>query len=97
MNVATQNKKNLWNLIRETGNDIVRRKLITQVKQANGAFGKFDMVASTLFWHENVKFAIVPNLQVSLMGFQKIFLFWVPGIILEGWEPSIGMVFILDV
>ena len=31
---------------------------------------------------------IIPNLTVSLKGFQKVFLFWVAGTILEGWESE---------
>ena len=34
---------------------------------------RFNMAAQILFWHENYKVSIIPNLQVSLMGFQKFF------------------------
>ena len=50
-----------------------------------------------LFKHENAKVAIILNLQVSLVGFQKFFLFRVPCPILDGWKPSIEMAFVLDV
>ena len=51
----------------------------------------FDRVAGILFWHENANFAIILNLHVSLVGFSKFFLFWVGGIILEGWEAELAM------
>ena len=35
------------------------------------------------------KVAGITNLQVSLVGFQKFFWFWVTGIILEGWDVKI--------
>ena len=43
-----------------------------------------------LFWHGNANFAIILNLQVSLVRFQKFFLFWVGGIILEEWEVKLA-------
>ena len=36
-------------------------------------------------------FLLIRLFQVSLMGFQKFFLFWVAGIILKGWEAELEM------
>ena len=47
------------------------------------------MVAGILFWQENDKVTIIPNLKVSLVGFQKFFLFWVAGVILEAWDVKL--------
>ena len=74
--------------MRETGNNLIRRKLSSRETLAEGPAkvrsAGFDRVAGILFWHENANFAIIPNLHVSLIGFQKFFLCWIGGIILEG-------------
>ena len=52
------------------------------------------VVDRVVIWHDNAKVAIIPNIQVSLIEFLKFFLFWVPGIIMEGWRPFIEMAFV---
>ena len=52
---------------------------------------RLERVAGILFRHENANFAVIPNLLVSLVEFNKIFLFWVVGIILEGWVTELKM------
>ena len=82
--------------MRETGNNLIRRKLFSLETLAEGPArvrsATFDRVAGILFWHENANFAIIPNLHVSLVGLYKFFLFWVGGIILEGWEAVLAPV-----
>ena len=91
---AIQNKKNFWNPTRETGNNLIRIKLFSLETLAESTArvrsAMFDRVAVTLLWHENADIAIIPNLHVSLVGFKKFFLFWVVGIILEGWEAELA-------
>ena len=82
--LATHKEKNFWNFTRETGKNMIKRKLITLVTLAKGALGEFDMVANILFWPENVKITIAPYLQITLVWFQKFFPFRVAGIILYG-------------
>ena len=80
--------------MRETGNNLIRRKLFSLETLAKGPArvrsASFDRAAGILFWHANANFTIIPNLHVSLMGFWKFFLFWVGGIILEGWEAELA-------
>ena len=57
---------------------------------------RFYMAEKILFWYENAKVAIIPNLQVSLMGFWKFFL-WVAGIFLEGWEAALATGFVIGI
>ena len=83
---GTQTKKNVQNPTRETGNNLMRRKLFTLVTRASRAttpMSRFDRVAHILFWHEKAKVNIIKNLEVSCMAFQKILLFWVAKKILE--------------
>ena len=40
------------------------------------------MIGGILFWHESANIAVTPNLQVSLIGFQKLFFIFGP------WEDS---------
>ena len=40
-------------------------------------------------WHKIAINTSIPNLSVSLVGFQKFFLFWVAGTILEGWTAEL--------
>ena len=49
---------------------------------------QLDRVAGILFHYENANFAINPNLQVSLMGYQINFLVLVAGVILNigNWQ-----------
>ena len=65
--------------MRETGNNLIRRKLFSLDTLAEGPArvrsATSDRVAFILFWHENANFAIIPNLHISLIGFQKFFLF----------------------
>ena len=58
---------------------------------------RVDRVMIYSYGNYNAKVAIIPNVQVSLLEFPKFFLFWVPGIIMEGWRPFIEMAFALDV
>ena len=85
---ATQNKKNFWNPTRETGNNLIRRKLFSLETLAEGPvrvrLATFDRVSGLLFWNENANFAIIPNYLFPLMEFWKFFLFLVGRIILEG-------------
>ena len=59
--------------MRETGNNLIRRKLTSQETLAEGPArvrsAIFARVAGILFWHENANFAIILNLHVSLVGF----------------------------
>ena len=91
---AIQNKKNFWNPTREIGYNLIRRKLLnleTLAKDpARVRSALFNRVTCTLFWQQIANFAIIPNLHVSLIGFQKFFLFWIGGIILEGWEAELA-------
>ena len=71
--LATQNKKNFLNPMRETGNNLIRKKLFSPETLAEGPArvrsAAFDRVAGILFWYENGNFAIILNLHVSLMEF----------------------------
>ena len=59
--------------MRETGNNLIRIKLISLETLAESParvrLATFDRVAGILFRHENANFAIIPNLHVSLVGF----------------------------
>ena len=59
--------------MRETGNNVIRRKLFSLDTLAEGPArvrsAAFDRVARIFFWQGNANFAIIPNLHVSLMGF----------------------------
>ena len=80
--------------MRESGNNLIRRKLFSLETLAEGPArvrsATFDKVTGILFWHENANFAITLNLHVSLVGFQKFFLFWVSGIISKIQEAELG-------
>ena len=58
---------------------------------------RFERVAGILFRNENANFSIIPNLQVSLVRFQKLFLFWLAWIILEGWEAELAAGVVLGI
>ena len=87
--------------MRETRNNLIRRKLFSLETLAEGPArvrsASFDRVAGILFWHANANFAIIPNLHVSLMGFWKFFLFWVGGIILEGWKVELATALVIGI
>ena len=46
------------------------------------------MVARILFWQEIANVSIIPDPEISLVGFQ-VFLFWVPMMILESWNVEL--------
>ena len=47
------------------------------------------MVARILFWQEITYVSIIPDPEISLVGFQVFFLFWVPMTILEAWNVEL--------
>ena len=79
--------------MRETRYNLIRRKLSSLETLAEGPVrvrsASFDRVAGILFWQQNANFAIIPNLHVSLGGFQKFFFFWIVEIILEAWNVEL--------
>ena len=81
---ATRSKKNFWHPTRESGSNLIRRKLFSLETLAEGPgrvrSATFHRAASILFWHENANFAIIPDLHVSLVGFLKILF------ILNSWD-----------
>ena len=54
--------------------------------------GRIHVVPGVLFWHENVKVAVIPNVKVSLVGFQEFFLFWLAGI--QNWNKPLSHSFL---
>ena len=50
---------------------------------------RLERVAGIPFLHEKANFTIIPNLQVSLVGFQTFFLFRIAEIILEALEAEL--------
>ena len=42
-------------------------------------------------------FLLIRLFPVSLMGFQKFFLFWVGGIILEGWKAELATAVVIGI
>ena len=47
------------------------------------------IVLLVTFMHEIATSTIIPNITVSLVGFQKFFLFWIAGTILKSWKAEL--------
>ena len=95
----TQNKKNFQKPMRETCKLGIMAKLAfacqksipeTLANEAERILAGHSASVSRLN-----NFLLIRLFLVSLMGFQKFFLFWVGGIILKGWEAELATALVI--
>ena len=61
--------------------------ILVALSNDSQAMARFNMSAGILSLHENAIVGAIPNLQVSLVGFQKVFFYF--GIVLEAWDGEL--------
>ena len=89
----TQNKKNFQNPMRETCKLGIMAKLAFACQKSIPATlsnkAERTLAGPSASVSRLNNFLLIRLFLVSLMGFQKFFLFWVGGIILKGWEAEL--------
>ena len=89
----TQNKKNFQNPMRETCKLGIMAKLAFACQKSIPATLSNEAERTLAGPSASVSrlnnFLLIRLFLVSLMGFQKFFLFWIGGIILEGWKVEL--------
>ena len=95
----TQNKKNFQNPMRETCKLGIMAKLAFACQKSIPATlsnkTERTLTGPSASVSRLNNFLLIRLFLVSLMGFQKFFLFWVGGIILKGWEAELATALVI--